>query len=173
MLAAAQDARFLGGSVGANHGAALRRLFERAIRERPDVVVLLVDSGGVRLHEANAAELELARALRALFDVRRAGIPTLAIVTGAAFGGASVVAAACAHLCFLPAARFGLSGPGVIETARGKTELDADDPVAVAALFGAAARVAAGVGTMVDGEAVALRSAIGNAAERPRDSIKR
>ena len=77
VLAMAQDARYLGGSVGANHGAALERLFRRALDERPDILVLLVDSGGVRLHEANAAELALARALRALFDVRRAGIATL------------------------------------------------------------------------------------------------
>ena len=165
VLAAVQDARFLGGSVGANHAAALHGLFLRALAERPDVVVLLVDSGGVRLHEANAAELALARALRALFDVRRAGLATLAIVTGAAFGGASVLAAACEHLRFLPHARFGLSGPGVVETAHGKAELDATDPAAVAALFGARARVAAGVGARVDADPGALRGAIRAAAQ--------
>src|SRR5689334_14275222 len=35
-LAAAQDERFLRGSVGAEHGDALRALFERACGERPD-----------------------------------------------------------------------------------------------------------------------------------------
>ena len=165
VLAAAQDARFLGGSIGANHGAALHRLFLRAVDERPDVVVLFVDSGGVRLHEANAAELALARALGALFDVRRAGVATLAIVTGAAFGGASVLASACEHLRFLPFARFGLSGPGVVETAHGKAEIDAADPAAVAALFGASARVAAGIGALVDPDENALRAAIRAAAQ--------
>ena len=167
MLAVAQDARFLGGSIGANHGAALRRLFLRACDERPDIVVLLVDSGGVRLHEANAAELSLARALRTLFDVRRAGIPTLAIVTGTAFGGASVLAAACEHLHLLPDARFGLSGPGVVETAHGKAELDAGDPDAVAALFGARARAAAGIGTLQDDDIDSLRNTIGVVARQP------
>jgi malonate decarboxylase beta subunit len=166
VLAMAQDARFLGGSIGANHGAALQRLFERALDERPEVVVLLVDSGGVRLHEANVAEWALARALRTLFEVRRAGIPTLAVVVGAAFGGASVLAAACAQLRFLPDARFGLSGPGVIETAHGKAELDAGDVVAVAALFGASARVAAGIGALVDDDDASLRDAIRAAAQR-------
>ena len=165
VLAAAQDARFLGGSIGANHGAALHRLFLCAQDERPDIVVLFVDSGGVRLHEANAAELALARALRALFDLRRAGIATLAFVTGAAFGGASVLAAACEHLRFVPDARFGLSGPGVIETAHGKAELDAADPDAVAALFGAPARAAAGIGALVDTDAGSLRGAILAAAQ--------
>jgi len=165
VLAAAQDARFLGGSIGANHGVALHQLFLRAAEERPDVVVLFIDSGGVRLHEANAAELALARALGALFDVRRAGVATLAIVTGAAFGGASVLASACEHLRFLPQARFGLSGPGVVETAHGKAELDAGDPAAVAALFGASARVAAGIGTLVDADPASLRGAIHAAAQ--------
>jgi malonate decarboxylase beta subunit len=165
VLAAAQDARFLGGSIGANHGAALHQLFLRALDERPDVVVLFVDSGGVRLHEANAAELALARALQALFDVRRAGVATLAIVTGAAFGGASVLASACEHLRFLPDARFGLSGPGVIETAHGKAELNAADPDAVTALFGASARVAAGIGALVDADLDSLRGAICAAAQ--------
>ena len=167
VLAMAQDAGFLGGSVGANHGAALERLFLRALDERPDVVVLLVDSGGVRLHEANAAELALARALRALFDVRRAGIPTLAIVAGSAFGGASVLAAACEGLRFLPGTRFGLSGPGVIETARGKAELDAHDPEAVAALFGARARAASGIGVLLADDVDAMRDAIRAAALHP------
>jgi malonate decarboxylase beta subunit len=165
VLAAAQDARFLGGSIGTNHGAALHRLFLRAVDERPDVLLLLVDSGGVRLHEANAAELALARALRVLYDVRRAGIATLAIVTGSAFGGASVLASACEHLRFLPEARFGLSGPGVVEMAHGKAELDAADPAAVTALFGASARVAAGIGARVDPDRDSLRGAIRAAAQ--------
>ena len=167
VLAAAQDARFLGGSIGANHGAALHRLFLRALDERPDVVVLLIDSGGVRLHEANAAELGLARALRALFEVRRAGIPTLALAAGSAFGGASVLAAACEHLRFLPGARFGLSGPGVIETAHGKAQLDSGDPGAVAALYGARARVAAGIGALQDDDVGSVRGAIRVAAQNP------
>jgi malonate decarboxylase beta subunit len=166
-FAMAQDSRYLGGSVGANHGDALRRLLALARYERPGIVVLLVDSGGVRLHEANAAELALARALRELFEVRRAGIPTLAVVTGAAFGGASVLAAACAHLHLLPQARFGLSGPGVIETTHGKAELDAGDPEAVAALFGATARVNSGVGSLLRDDADSLRGAIRAAMRNP------
>ena len=94
VLAAAQDERFLRGAVGANHGRALADLFARAIERRPDAVVLAMASGGVRLHEANAAELALARALRALVDARVAGIPVLAIAAGDVFGGASVLDAA-------------------------------------------------------------------------------
>lgn len=163
VLAAAQDARFLSGSVGANHGAALRDLFQRALAQRPAAVVLLIDSGGVRLHEANAAELALAQALRALFDLRCAGIATAAFVIGNAFGGASVLVAACASMHLLPQTQFGLSGPRVIETAHGKAELDADDDVAVAALYGAQARVTAGIGALIADDATAIRNAVEDA----------
>src|SRR6185369_8669707 len=40
VLAAAQDARFLGGSVGANHGAKLGALFRRARAESLPVLLL-------------------------------------------------------------------------------------------------------------------------------------
>lgn len=143
-LIAAQDERFLGGSAGANHSDALRRLFEKAAAERPAAVVLLAGSGGVRLHEANAAEWELARTLAALLDLRAAGVPVLAVGVADVFGGVSVLACAAERVALLPGVRLGLSGPAVIETARGKAELDARDAHAVAALFGAEGRAAAG-----------------------------
>jgi malonate decarboxylase beta subunit len=153
-LAAAQDERFLRGSVGAAHGKALRQMFERACAERPDGVLLLAASGGVRLHEANAAELALGRALRALIAVRARGVDSAVIATGDVFGGASVLAFAAARFAAVPGVRIGLSGPKVIEVARGKGEIDADDAAAVDALYGASARVRAGaieaIGPRVD-----------------------
>ncbi len=158
VLAAAQDDRFLGGSVGQRHGEALERLFRQALADRPAAVVLLVASGGVRLHEANAAELALARALRALLDARAAGIPVVAIATGSVFGGASILACAAERLAMLPDTLIGLSGPKVIETARGRAELDAADLAAVAALFGAKARADTGAVDALTDDAEALRA---------------
>jgi malonate decarboxylase beta subunit len=153
-LAAAQDERFLRGSVGAAHGDALRALFERACVERPDGVLLLAGSGGVRLHEADAAELALGRALRALIEARAQGIASAAIATGDVFGGASVLACACERFAAVADVRIGLSGPKVVEVARGRQELDASDAASVNALYGAAARVSAGavegIGARVD-----------------------
>ena len=144
VLVAAQDERFLGGSAGANHAEALRALFHAARRERPAAVVLLMASGGVRLHEANPAELALARALAALLDLRAEGVPVVAIGAGDVFGGASVLACAADALALLPGTKFGLSGPKVIESTHGRSELDASNGGTVAALFGAEARAAAG-----------------------------
>jgi malonate decarboxylase beta subunit len=158
VLVAAQDERFLRGAVGANHGRALASLLARARDERPAAVVLAMASGGVRLHEANAAELALARALRALVDARAAGVPVLAIAAGDVFGGASVLAAACDRLALLPGVRYGLSGPAVIEAARGRGEIAADDASAVQGVFGAAARARDGIADLVDDDAPALRA---------------
>ena len=158
VLAAAQDERFVGGSIGARHGEALERLFRRAIDDRSPAVILLMASGGVRLYEANAAELAAGRALRALLDARAAGVAVVAVGIGDVFGGASVVACAATALAMVPAARIGLSGPRVIETARGRGELDASDAAAVDALFGARTRAASGDVALVDDDAAAVRA---------------
>src|SRR6266542_2333355 len=139
LLIAAQDETFLGGSIGTRHAAALAALFDRARVERPPAIVMLVASGGVRLHEANPAELALARALAALLDARAAGVPVLALGAADVFGGASVVAAAADRLALLPQTRFGVSGPKVVEAAGGKAELDASDDAEARTVFGAAA----------------------------------
>jgi biotin-independent malonate decarboxylase beta subunit len=171
--AVAQDARFLRGSVGQRHAQKIAAAIARARAARRPLL-LLAASGGVRLHEANAAEIALAQALRALVDARAAGMRTLAIGVGDVFGGMSVVAAACDTLALTPAARFGLSGPQVIalaQNARGgdsaagaakeKTGTAANDHAVVDALLGAAARVRAGFALAVDDNADAMRAWIG------------
>jgi len=156
VLVAAQDERFLRGAAGPRHARALAALFAhaRAAPQRP--VVLLLASGGVRLHEANAAELELARALKAAVDARAAGVPVVAIATGDVYGGASVLACACDRLALLPSTRLGLSGPAVVEIARGRGELDARDAEAVDAIYGAPARAAAGIADLVEDDVATL-----------------
>jgi len=157
VLAAAQDEHFLRGSIGQRHAEALDALVQRAVAEGADAVVLLLASGGVRLHEANAAELALAAALRRLTDARATGLRVLAVGVADVFGGASIVACAADRLALTSTARIGLSGPKVIETARGRAELDAGDRAAVDGLFGAAARAAAGQADLIPDDAGALR----------------
>src|SRR3982751_2905510 len=94
--------------LAAAHAATLERLFVRARDERCAVLLLLA-SGGVRLHEANPAEVAAARALHAMIDARAAGVPIVALCIGDVFGGASVLACATDRLGMVPAARLGLS----------------------------------------------------------------
>ena len=51
---AAQEGGFMGGAVGEVHGAKIVGVLERAVRDHPAAVLLLLETGGVRLQEANA-----------------------------------------------------------------------------------------------------------------------
>ena len=169
MFVAAQDERFLAGSVGENHGKALHAMLTTARRERPVAIVLLLASGGVRLHEANAAELALARVLSSLLDARADGVPVVAVGVGGVFGGTSVLACAADRLALLPDTRIGLSGPKVLESVHGKWELDADDARDVDAVFGAASRAAMGVVELLADDGDALRAWVARAAHERDD----
>jgi len=157
VLIAAQDERFLRGSAGANHADALGKLFTLARVERPAAVVIIAASGGVRLHEANPAEAALARSLASLLALRAAQVPVLSLCVADTFGGASVLACAAGRTAMTAGARLGVSGPAVIETAHGRSEVDASDAEGVAALFGAQSRSDAGCVDLVDDDADAVR----------------
>jgi malonate decarboxylase beta subunit len=165
----AQDERYLAGSVGERHGAALLTMVAAARRERAGAIVLLLASGGVRLHEANAAEIVLARVLSALLDARVDAIPVVAVGVASVFGGTSVLACAADRLALLPGTRFGLSGPKVLESVHGKWELDADDARDVDAVFGAGARNARGLVELLADDADALRAWVARAARERED----
>jgi malonate decarboxylase beta subunit len=49
VLIAAQEGEFMGGGVGEVHGAKLTGLLRRALLVRPAAVLVLAESGGVRL----------------------------------------------------------------------------------------------------------------------------
>jgi malonate decarboxylase beta subunit len=129
IFVAAQEGGFMGGAVGEVHGAKLAGLLRRALDERPQAVVLLVESGGVRLHEANAGLIAVAEVMRAVLDARAAGIPVIALVGGAngAFGGMGIVARCTNAVVMSEEARLSMSGPEVIESANGVEEFDSRD----------------------------------------------
>ncbi len=129
VFAAAQEGGFMGGAVGEVHGAKLTGMLRLAVAERAAAVVLLLESGGVRLHEANAGLIAVSEVMRALLDVRAAGIPVLALIGGAngAFGGMGVVARCANAVIMSEEGRLAMSGPEVIETASGVEEYDARD----------------------------------------------
>ena len=129
VLAASQEGGFMGGAVGEVHGAKLVGLLRRALRERPDAVLLLLDSGGVRLHEANAGLIAVSEVMRALLDARDAGIPVIVMIGGATgcFGGMGIVARCANAVLMSEEGRLAMSGPEVIETTHGVEEYDARD----------------------------------------------
>ena len=126
---AAQEGQFMGGGVGEVHGAKLVGLLRRALRDRPNAVLLLAESGGVRLHEANAGLIAVSEVMRALLDVRAAGIPVIVLIGGAngCFGGMGIVARCADHIVMSDIGRLAMSGPEVIEASHGVEEFDSRD----------------------------------------------
>jgi malonate decarboxylase beta subunit len=126
---AAQDGGFMGGAVGEVHGAKLVGMLKRAVDERADAVLLLLETGGVRLHEANAGLIAVSEVMRAVLDTRAAGIPVIALVGGSngCFGGMGIVARCTNGVVISEESRLAMSGPEVIETAGGVEEFDARD----------------------------------------------
>lgn len=129
ILIAAQEGGFMGGAVGEVQGAKIVGLLERAQRERVAGVVLLLESGGVRLQEANAGLIGVSEVIRAICATRVAGIPVIAAIGGqyGCFGGMGIAAACCTAIVMSEEGRLGLSGPEVIESARGVEEYDSRD----------------------------------------------
>ncbi len=97
------------------------------IRSCPQTLLLLLDSGGVRLQEANAGELAVAELMRAIVQARCTGVAAIALVGGksGAFGGAGLTAATCSGIVISEQGRINVSGPEVIETNKGVEEFDA------------------------------------------------
>ncbi len=129
IFVAAQEGQFMGGGVGEVHGAKLVGLMKRALRDKPRAVLLLAESGGVRLHEANAGLIAVSEVMRALLDVRAAGIPVIVLIGGAngCFGGMGIVARCADHIVMSDLGRLAMSGPEVIEAPHGVEEFDSRD----------------------------------------------
>lgn len=126
---AAQEGGFMGGAVGEVHGAKLVGLMRRAVLQKPAALIILAESGGVRLHEANAGLIAVSEVMRALLAVRAAGIPVLVLIGGSngCFGGMGIVARCANWVIMSEEARLAMSGPEVIETANGVEEFDSRD----------------------------------------------
>lgn len=129
VFAAAQEGGFMGGAVGEVHGAKLVGLLKRAVAEQVDGVILLLETGGVRLHEANAGLIAVSEVMRAVLDTRAANIPVIVLVGGAngCFGGMGIVACCANDILMSEEGRLAMSGPEVIETTHGVEEFDSRD----------------------------------------------
>ncbi|WP_394789736.1 biotin-independent malonate decarboxylase subunit beta [Rhodoferax sp.] len=162
IFVAAQEGEFMGGGVGEVHGAKLVGLLQRALRDRPEAVLLLAESGGVRLHEANAGLIAVSEVMRAVLDVRAAGIPVIVLIGGAngCFGGMGIVARCADHIVMSDVGRLAMSGPEVIEASHGVDEFDSRDRALVWRTTGGKHRWLTGdCDALVEDDVAAFRSA--------------
>lgn len=112
VLCYAQDARFLGGSLGEAHADSVLRVLRLAGRSGIPVIGF-VESGGARMHEGMAALNGYARIFRQ--HVRLSGhVPQISVVTGTSAGGGSYSPALTDWVIMSGRANMFLTGPSVV-----------------------------------------------------------
>ncbi|EEA03175.1 malonate decarboxylase, beta subunit [Burkholderia sp. H160] len=165
-VVAAIESAFQGGSIGEVSGSKIAAALEMARRdcERGKSVrpVVLFETGGVRLQEANLGLAVIAEIQAAIVALRR-HVPVVGVIAGmvGCFGGMSLAAALCSYLVVTKQGRLGMNGPEVIEQEAGIEELDASDRRRVWQLIGGEQRVASALAdTLVDDDADAVRAAV-------------
>ena len=165
-VVAAIESAFQGGSIGEVSGSKIAAALELALRdcERGKIVrpVVLFETGGVRLQEANLGLAVIAEIQAAIVALRR-HVPVVGVIAGmvGCFGGMSLAAALCSYLIVTKQGRLGMNGPEVIEQEAGIDELDASDRRRVWQLIGGEQRTATALADqLVDDDADAVRAAL-------------
>ena len=144
------EGAFQGGSMGEVSGAKMAAALELAAEDNrngiPTQAVLSLETGGVRLQEANLGLAAIADIHAAIVDLRRY-TPVIGIVAGTVgcFGGMSIAAALCSYLIVTREARLGLNGPQVIEQEAGIDEYDSRDRPFIWSMTGGEARYHSGL----------------------------
>ena len=144
------EGNFQGGSLGEVSGAKMAGALELAAEDNrkgiPTQAVLMLETGGVRLQEANLGLAAIAEIHAAIADLRRYR-PVIAVIAGTVgcFGGMSVAAALCSYIVVTREARYGLNGPQVIEQEAGIVEYDSRDRPFIWSFSGGEQRYATGL----------------------------
>lgn len=141
-----QEGRFIGGAVGEVGGAKMVGTIKLALKayeeikekypetyeQRIPAVVISFETGGVRLHEANAGLLAHAEIMD-LFQDARGKVPIITVIGSqvGCFGGMGFIAASADVVIMSEQGRLGLTGPEVIEKEMGKDEFDASNKALV------------------------------------------
>jgi len=164
------ESAFQGGSIGEVSGAKIAAALELALRAcaagAPVLPVILFETGGVRLQEANLGLAVIAEIQAAIVALRRY-VPVVGVIAGmvGCFGGMSLAAALCSHLIMTRQGRLGMNGPEVIEQEAGIEELNASDRRLIWSMIGGAQRAATGlVDTLVEDDSAQIVAAVRAAA---------
>ena len=166
VVVAAIEQGFLGGGTGEVSGAKISQALLLAAADSragsPTAAVILFETGGVRLQEANLGLNAVAEICSAVLDLR-SNAPVIGVVAGTvgSFGGMSIAAGLCTRLIVTPQARIGLNGPAVIEQEGGIDEFDSRDHTLIWAVDGGGQRHATGLAdSLVPDDSNLLRAAV-------------
>lgn len=160
------EGAYQGGSMGEVGGAKIAGALELAAEDNrrgvPTRAVILFETGGVRLQEANLGLAAIAEIHAAIVDLRRYQ-PVVGITAGTVgcFGGMSIAAGLCSYLVVTREARLGLNGPQVIEQEAGIEEYDSRDRPFIWSMTGGEQRYASRlVDAYLEDDVEAMRASV-------------
>lgn len=167
------EGAFQGGSLGEVGGAKIAGALELAANDNRRGIgtraVILFETGGVRLQEANLGLAAIAEIHAGIVDLRRYQ-PVIGVIAGqvGCFGGMSIAAGLCSALVMTREGRLGLNGPAVIEQEAGIAEYDSRDRPFIWSFTGGEQRLATGLADRyVDDDTVAIRDTIAELVAQP------
>ena len=146
----ALEGAFQGGSMGEVSGAKLTAALDLACADNekgiPTSAVMLLETGGVRLQEANLGLAAIAEIMASILALRKYA-PVISVTAGTVgcFGGMSLAAGLSSYIVLTREARLGLNGPEVIEQESGADEFDSSDRALIWAIHGGEQRYATGL----------------------------
>src|ERR1700735_5078341 len=146
----ALEGKFQGGSMGEVSGAKMTAALDLAAKDsqngKTTTAVLLLETGGVRLQEANLGLGVIAEVMASMLALREHA-PVITVIAGTVgcFGGMAIAAALSSYILMTREARLGLNGPEVIEQESGIEEFDSSDRALIWAINGGEQRVGMGV----------------------------
>ena len=162
----ALEGAFQGGSLGEVSGAKLTTALDLACvdceKGIPTSAVLLLETGGVRLQEANLGLAAIAEIMASILALRKHA-PVISVTAGTVgcFGGMSLAAGLSSYILLTREARLGLNGPEVIEQESGVDEFDSSDRALIWAIHGGEQRSATGLAdTLVEDDTQRVAEAV-------------
>src|SRR5580700_5369042 len=146
----ALEGAFQGGSMGEVSGEKMTAALDLACADSEKGIltsaVILLETGGVRLQEANLGLAAVAELLGSILLLRKyAPVICLSAGTVGCFGGMSLALGLASYVIMTREARLGLNGPEVIEQENGIDEFDSSDHALVWAIDGGEQRFATGL----------------------------
>jgi malonate decarboxylase beta subunit len=168
----ATERAFLGGSIGEVSGTKIACALELACKDTqagvPTGAVLILDTGGVRLQEANLGLAVISEIHSGIVALRQ-HVPVIGIVAGmvGCFGGMALSAALCSSLIMTRQGRLGMNGAEVIEQEAGIDELDSADRELIWSIQGGEQRYSTNlVDALVRDDVSEIKRAVAIALER-------
>lgn len=173
------EGAFQGGGIGEVSGAKFAGALELALKDNQNGIktypVVIFDTGGVRLQEANYGLLAISEIQAAVVALRQF-VPVVGVVPGkiGCFGGMSMTAGLFTTLIITPEGRLTLNGPEVIEQEAGIAEFDSKDKRLIWNTIGGVQRHASGFADILsDDDVTSIVDAIKTSLDKKENAIPR